>query len=477
MNSNYSSRLGRVIGATLGFLSLVMVSHAERYRPQYHFTAETGYINDPNGLFYLDGTYHLFFQHGQMGRKQWGHATSTDLFHWRQYEDALLVDGKYQAFSGSAVIDLENTSGLGTAAQPPVVLIFTSWGQGQCLASSTDRGQTWHRYAGNPVLTRPGDERASFSLSARDPHVFWDAPRARWVLVMYDNISQIPRKKNNAGDHRQGFSIFTSPDLKVWTHRSHLPNFYVCPDMFSLPVAGSDPQTHRWLAMDWERYCTGHFDGEKFTPDHAPATLDHGTHLSANQSWKNLPDGRTIQISWIRDGNKNGKYPDMKFEQQLSCPVELSLRDVAGRLHLCKQPVRELAVLRRATVSIPTSQLEEGKILTFTPPAPTESYELELHPILAEGDALQLTILGVPIVLERSQIQSLGKRAALPAPLRRLRILADITSIEYFVNDGEVAFTHGIKPPDQPAAPTLSVLRGRPALATGALHVLEKNKH
>ncbi len=168
--------------------------YQEYYRPQYHFTAKSGWINDPNGLVYVDGVYHLYFQHIRPATR-WGHATSRDLLHWEQQPDAILPERNHSVFSGSAVIDRNNTSGFGDGKRAPIVAAFTSWGEGQCLSYSLDSGMTW-------------------------------------------------------------------------TFRSHLPGFYVCPDLFELPVEGEKGKT--WVAMDWAQYTTGSFDGEKFTPDQEP---------------------------------------------------------------------------------------------------------------------------------------------------------------------------------------------------------------
>ena len=152
--------------------------YKERYRPQFHFTADKDWINDPNGLVYVNGVYHLFFQHERPGTR-WGHATSADLLHWRQHPDAIVPLNGHMVFSGSAAIDENNTSGFQNGGSAPIVALFTSWGEGQCLAYSNDDGMTWTRYENNPILTLPGDNLKSWPLSARDPHVSWDSAHNR----------------------------------------------------------------------------------------------------------------------------------------------------------------------------------------------------------------------------------------------------------------------------------------------------------
>ncbi|MEM1084938.1 MAG: glycoside hydrolase family 32 protein [Verrucomicrobiota bacterium] len=433
----------------------------ERYRPRYHFTAEHGYINDPNGLFFLDGTYHLFFQHDGIHEKSWGHATSTDLLHWKHLPDALAPRNGKPVFSGSAAIDHHNTTGFGTRENPPVVACFTEWGLGQSLAYSLDKGASWIRYDGNPVLTRPNDDKAKFRLSSRDPHIMWDEARKRWVLVMFDNLSG--KTDTERGDHRHGFSIFTSPDLKDWTYRSHLDGFYVCPDIMKLPIEGEDSSS--WVAMDWDQYAVGDFDGERFVPTQAITPLDFGPEQvrSANQSWKHLPDGRTIQICWIRGGN----YPGMPFDQQLGFPTELSLRRINDQLHLCKQPIRELRKLHDRTSRLGRRSLAKGESATLASSSQSHDFEIEL--VLDGGDRLQLEVLGKKIILEPRGINCDGHQAKPAAPLTHLRLLSDITSLEIFGNHGEVTLSYHLLPPEKPGGITLSALEGRPGIKKAEL--------
>lgn len=416
----------------------------EPLRPQFHFTSQTGYINDPNGLFYLDGVYHLFFQRRTDSGKAWGHATSTDLVRWTQHDNAIWPQDGFQAYSGCAVVDWQNTSGFQTGEHPVVVAVFTSWGQGQSLAYSNDRGETWTRYEGNPVLRLPNDALKSYPLSARDPHVMWDAGRRRWAMVLYENLGSEVRE-GVARDEQGGFSLFESADLKAWTRLSHVPGFYVCPDVFELPVEGEDARV--WVAMDWEKYAVGRFDSTTFTPTTAMRPLDFGRPqaLSANQTWKHLPDGRVVQICWIR----GGKYPGMPFDQQLSFPTELTLRRINDDLRLCKQPVAEIASLYGVVHEHNVMRVEPNQAVRIG--GHTQSYDLEFELELEPGAVVNFVVLGQSIAVSSDAV-AVGDQTGRPIePVRQMRVLADRTSIEIYINEGETTMTFTVLPPDETA--------------------------
>ena len=202
------------------------VVYHEVDRPQFHFTSRRGWLNDPNGLVWQAGTYHLFYQHNpygwNWGNMHWGHAVSPDLVHWKELPTALYPRkfGDW-CFSGSAVVDEHNTSGFQEGDQPPLVVAFTSTGRGECIAFSNDRGKTWKEYPENPVVKHPG----------RDPRLVWYGPGRHWVMAVYDETGG-----------RQGIAFYTSPDLKHWTFQSKIEGFFECPDLFELPVDGRPAQ-------------------------------------------------------------------------------------------------------------------------------------------------------------------------------------------------------------------------------------------
>ena len=249
-------------------------TYTEPYRPAFHFTPARNWMNDPNGLVYYKGEYHLFFQHNPNGDVwgdiSWGHAVSTDLVHWKQLPLAIPHDDQEYVFSGSAVVDHRNTSGFGTRRNPPMVAVYTSWTQpdateheqNQSLAYSLDRGRTWTKYAGNPVLDIDNEE-------FRDPKVQWHAPTKSWLMTVV-----------KAAEHKVAF--YSSPDLKTWTHLSDfgpqgaVGGVWECPDLFPLPLDGDGPR--KWVLVvslnpgsiaggSGTQYFVGEFDGTTFTPD------------------------------------------------------------------------------------------------------------------------------------------------------------------------------------------------------------------
>ena len=317
--------------------------YRERYRPQIHFSSRRGFINDPNGLVYFAGEYHLFYQHQPFGTdighdlKFWGHAVSRDLVHWQELPAALVPDEHGAMYSGSAVVDWHNTSGLQSGDDPPLVALYTADGRSadeerpftQCLAYSNDRGRTWCKHPDNPVLPH-------IAGLNRDPRVLWHQPRGCWVMVLY------------LDDDR--FALLTSPNLRDWTrrHEVRLPT-HSCPDLFQLAVDGN-PEDLRWVLWAADtRYLVGSFDGERFV---AEASDGGGTELRqqpfgtayAAQTWSDVPadDGRVLQIAWLRT-----TPPGMPFTHCMTLPCELSLRRTPSGVRLCSAPARELQTLRR----------------------------------------------------------------------------------------------------------------------------------
>jgi fructan beta-fructosidase len=305
-------------------------------------------MNDPNGLVFFDGEYHLFYQHNPAGERwghvSWGHAVSGDLVRWEHLPLALREEHGVMIFSGSAVVDRENTSGFGAGNEPPLVAIYTGHGeaeQAQNLASSTDRGRTWTKYPHNPVL-------AIGSREFRDPKVFWHAPTRRWIMV-------------TALADRRSVRIDASPDLKRWTHLSDFgpagagDGPWECPDL--LPLAtGCRPEAAKWLLkVDVQgavgaRYFVGEFDGTRFTsagPGEQALRVDHGGDFYAAQSWSDVPDGRRIWVGWLNHWDYAQVIPTSPWRGLLSIPRELCLGRSPGGLRLVQRPVPELASLRR----------------------------------------------------------------------------------------------------------------------------------
>ena len=298
--------------------------YREKNRPQFHFTTQRGWINDPNGLVYYDGEYHLFYQHNPYERNwenmHWGHAVSRDLVHWEELNDALRPDPLGTMFSGSAVVDYGNTSGFGAAGNPAMVAIYTADTPGrqvQCIAYSLDRGRTFTKYAGNPVID--SGEKWN-SRDTRDPKVFWYAPGGHWVMAL---------------NERDGHSVYTSPDLRNWTYESHTTGFWECPELFELAVDG-DPGNTLWVMYGASgTYMLGSFDGRTFTPLHGKYQYTSGSVYAA-QTITGMPDGRRVQIGWGRIA-----HPGMPFNGMMLLPTELTLRTTKDGPRLFSEPAAE----------------------------------------------------------------------------------------------------------------------------------------
>lgn len=338
-------------------------SPTPQYRPGHHFTPEQSWMNDPNGLLFHQGTWHLFFQHYPHGMTwgpmHWGHATSQDLMTWQELPVALAPDELGMIFSGSAVIDAHNSSGLGAPGQTPWVAIFTHHDaeaeksgrkdyQHQSLAYSLDEGQTWQKYAGNPVLANPGLK------DLRDPKVFWHVATNRWVMSLA------------AGDH---IAFYTSPDLKVWVKQSEFGQsqgahggVWECPDLLALDLDGQQ----RWVLIvslmpggpnggSGTQYFVGDFDGQRFTPmDTLTRWLDHGPDNYAGVTWHNTAP-RTVLIGWMSNWTYAKDLPTSPWRSAMTLPRELSLQRVGQQLHLSVRPAREVLEHRHSTPSVCTS--------------------------------------------------------------------------------------------------------------------------
>lgn len=396
----------------------------ETYRPQFHFTARKNWLNDPNGLVYYQGEYHLFFQHNPQGidwgNMTWGHAVSPDLLHWEQLDNALTPDRLGTIFSGSAVVDWDNTSGLQTGSEKVIVCIYTSAGKPftQSIAFSNDRGRIWKKYDHNPVLQHIASDN-------RDPKVIWHEPTKQWIMALYLD--------------GQAYALFASPDLREWTKLSDVPSpgGMECPDLFELPVE-DNPKETRWVFWAGNgNYLLGRFDGKTFTKESGPHVSEWGENFYAAQTYSDIPkqDGRRIQIGWMR----GGKYPRMPFNQQMSFPCELTLRKLPEGLRLCRNPVREIEKLRAKEHQWRNLSLKPGE-------NPLKEIAAELLDIRAEielGDAtavvLKLHGEAVRYDAKKKVIQCRGKKADLE-PVGgqiRLQVLVDRASLEVFGNTGQ----------------------------------------
>ena len=354
--------------------------YTEDHRPQFHFSPEQMWMNDPNGMVYYDGEFHLFYQYypdsNVWGPMHWGHAISRDLVHWEHLAIALYPDSLGYIFSGSAVIDHANTSGFGTADNPPMIAIFTHHEpvgaadenamdfQYQSIAYSTDRGRTWTKYEGNPVVANPGIR------DFRDPKVIWDVGSEQWVMVFaaYDHLK-----------------IYGSSDLKNWEHLSDFGKtwgthggVWECPDLFPMKVDGSD--TERWILLQSinpggphggsaTQYFVGDFDGKEFQLDKTfsddvrnenAVWLEYGKDNYAGVTWSDVPetDGRRIFLGWMSNWQYAQIVPTYVWRSAMTIPRELVLKETEVGLRVASIPVAELSSLRSESFDLQPGEVQ-----------------------------------------------------------------------------------------------------------------------
>jgi len=322
--------------------------NVEKYRPAFHHTPVYGWMNDPNGMFYKDGVYHLYFQHNPYasvwGNMNWGHSTSRDLIHWQHHAVAIEPDGLGTIFSGSAVVDKNNTSGFGHDA---IVAIYTSASstQRQSLSYSTDGGMTFSKYACNPIIMSDKE--------CRDDKVIWNSHTNKWNLVMA-----------NALEHQDWF--YSSSDLKHWTKEGAFGQGYgaqsgvwECPDLMELPVHGTNEK--KWVLIvnlnpgglfggSATQYFVGNFDGKQFVCDSQPNVtkwMDYGKDHYATVSWSNAPEGRHTVIAWMSNWQYANSVPTKQYRSANSLPRDIELfKGDDGAYYMRTVPSLELGALR-----------------------------------------------------------------------------------------------------------------------------------
>jgi len=451
------------------------------YRPLYHFTTDSNWINDPNGLVFYKGQYHLFAQYNPFGDKwghmSWAHAVSNDLFEWKEWPVAMpefknADSSTTMIFSGSAVIDSFNTSGFGKEDHMPLVAIYTSQveknGKGivqhQSLAYSVDEGKTWQQYENNPVVD-------IHSNDFRDPKVFWYAPEKKWIMVVV-----------KAAEYKVQF--YASADLKKWNLLSEFGNIgnadnvWECPDLFEIPVEGSNekkwvlsvsaghPQKN-YLAV---QYFIGNFDGKTFTADKLdyPLYVDHGKDFYAAVTFNNIPatDGRRIMIGWANCWNYAREIPTKGFRGMYSVPRSLTLRNTTNGLRLFQQPVEELAKHEQSICANAAIELNNAsKILDSAKGTSLDiSFELQTNAtaginVFKSGDeetTISYNSNTKTISLDRRKSGDTSFHKDFPGvdsvqlntteEKIKLRILIDKSLVEVFVNDGFYAITDLVFP-------------------------------
>ena len=391
--------------------------YRETHRPQFHFSPQTNWTNDPNGLVHFDGEYHLFFQHNPdhttWGNMTWGHAVSPDLVHWCQLDHALHPDELGTIFSGSALVDWDNRTGLGQAA---LLAYYTSAGAyvnprrpfTQSLAYSTDRGRTWTRYAGNPVLEH-------IVGGNRDPKVFLHDETGQFVMALYLDANE--------------YALFSSPDGLKWheTDRVEIEGNTECPDLFPLSL-GDEEHWIFWAAGG--RYRIGAFDGRRFVPETPALDCELGPNGYAAQTYSDMPDDRRVQISWMR----GGKYPEMPFNQQMSFPVSLSLAQTAEGPRLARWPVREVDTLVESSQATGRIALSNREAASISRGGRLFDLAFDLDP--GPAQKVTLWIRGVPLVFEGNALHFQERCIPMSSAAPSVRVLIDLTSVEVFLDGG-----------------------------------------
>lgn len=421
--------------------------NVEKHRPAYHHTPAYGWMNDPNGMFYKDGVWHLCFQYNPYGSQwenmTWGHSVSTDLVNWTQMPSVLEGDALGAIFSGSSVVDKNNTAGFGKDA---VVAFYTTAGhsQTQSMAYSTDGGKTFTKYEMNPVIT-------STARDFRDPHVFWNDEAGFWNMILA------------AGQEMQ---IYSSANLKDWKYESSFGHEYgshggvwECPDLMKMKVRGTDKE--KWMLIcninpggpfggSATQYFVGQFDGHKFTCEDEPGEtkwMDYGKDHYATVTFDNAPDGRRVAIAWMSNWQYANQVPTMQYRSANSIVRDLGLFEYKGETYCSVMPAKEMDAVRGARTASPTDACEivvtlkgdaqitlrngkgEKVVMTYDDTEETFDMDRRRSGNVSFSDAF-------PVV---TSTPTYGK-------VRQLRIFVDRSSIEAFDADGKMVMTNLVFP-------------------------------
>ena len=449
------------------------MANKESFRPVYHHTPAYGWMNDPNGMFYKDGVYHLYFQYNPYGsvwgNMHWGHSTSTDLMHWKFEGCAIVPDAWGAIFSGSCVVDHENTAGFGKEA---VVAFYTSakstpWGdiQMQSMAYSLDNGKTFTKYEGNPILT-------SSEKDFRDPKVFWYAPGKHWVMILA------------VGQHME---IYSSVNLKEWKKESEFGamqgahgGVWECPDLVEIPVEGS--REKKWVLIcnlnpggpfggSAAQYFVGSFDGKKFVNESPTQTkwMDWGKDNYATVTWNNAPDGRCIALGWMSNWQYANNVPTRQYRSANTLARDLTLYREGQELYLKSTPSSEVKKARGKKVSIPSFKVSEKHEMVNLFEEKQGAYEVEIVIQNAGASKIAFCLLNdkgekvsmyydlnrKQFVMDRSESGKVDFSKDFPAvtvaPVNvdkelTLRLFVDRSSIEAFGEDGKFVMTNLVFP-------------------------------
>ncbi|WP_280746166.1 MULTISPECIES: GH32 C-terminal domain-containing protein [unclassified Parabacteroides] len=443
-------------------------SNREKHRPTYHFSPQWGWMNDPNGMVYKDGEYHLFYQHnpyGSMwGNMHWGHAVSKDLTNWEHLPVAIDRDDLGAIFSGSAVVDENNTAGFGRGA---IVAFYTSegFGQTQCVAYSNDNGRSFTKYDKNPVLT-------ANARDFRDPKVFWYKETNKWVMILAVG---------------QEMQLFSSPNLKDWTYESSFgegmgahEGVWECPDLFELPVKGTNQK--KWVLIcninpvgpfggSATQYFTGTFDGKTFVNESPSITkwMDWGKDHYATVTWSNAPANRTIAIAWMSNWQYANDVPTKQYRSANSVPRDLELYVKNGETYLSSTPSPELLKARGKAEKKSSFTVNGEKEINSLLPANQGSYEVEItfrnnnariigfDLLNSKGETVKMfySTLDNTFTMDRRNSGEVNFSSSFPcattapAPESKtytIRLFVDKSSVEAFDGKGEFVMTNIVFP-------------------------------
>lgn len=478
------------------------IENQEKFRPLYHHTPLYGWMNDPNGMFYKDGVYHLCYQYnpyGSMwGNLSWGHSTSKDLVTWEHEPVALVPDGLGMIFSGSSVVDKHNTAGFGKDA---VIAIYTSAGasQIQSLAYSTDNGKTFQTYESNPIITSDKE--------CRDPNMFWHEKSGKWILIL-------------AAALEKEMWIYSSPDLKNWTKESSFGKGYgaqegvwECPDLMELPIRGTD-QT-KWVLIcninpggpfggSAAQYFVGDFDGKKFTCDSAPEVtqwMDYGKDHYATVSWSNAPEGRHTVIAWMSNWQYANNVPTQQYRSANSLPRDLELfQEADGTYRLATSPAPEVKALRgKKVMNYGSFSAATKKVSKKLPTANSGICEIEMELVGRTAEVIYITLANakgeetvMSYDLEKATFSMDRTKSGLtdfskdfpavtvaPAPKgdkQLLRLFIDRCSIEAFEGEGRFAMTNLVFPEEPYTTIAVSTEKGTCRVNNLTVYPLNLNK-
>ena len=448
--------------------------YKEKHRPQIHFSPPAKWMNDPNGMVFHNDEYHLFYQYFPdstvWGPMHWGHAVSKDLVHWTNLPVALYPDSLGLIFSGSAVVDKNNTSGFGTAANPPMVAIYTYHSeekekagrtdyQYQGIAYSTDNGRKWTKYQENPVLKNQGIK------DFRDPKVFWHKETKKWIMILA------------VSDH---IELWSSNDLKRWSKLSDFGHqhgghggVWECPDLFKLKVEGSEKE--KWVMLvsinpggpnggSATQYFTGDFDGKTFRADYAPGVtrwIDHGPDNYAGVTWSNVPNNRLIFLGWMSNWAYGQEVPTEKWRSANTAPRDLALASVNDTLHLRSTISPEFLKNAKSPIVIDAQPVQDSldlsskagdvSISVISATVDAKDFTIELSNAMGQRLSIGFDNVKNTFIIDRTASgknifssnffpRSSARRIS-NKPKINVQIIVDVSSVEVFFDDGLTVMT------------------------------------